>query len=52
MTLYMIFGGPPEHQYGAPSSSPMPAAMAAGGELPGGDTNGRSKPPKMTRKTC
>ncbi|KAL5986447.1 hypothetical protein ACLOJK_014780 [Asimina triloba] len=31
----MIFGAPPEHQYSAPSSSPKPAAMAAGGELPG-----------------
>ncbi|KAL6006380.1 hypothetical protein ACLOJK_037331 [Asimina triloba] len=48
----MIFGAPPEHQYSAPSSSPLPVAMAAGGELPGGDTDGRSKPPKMTRMTC
>ncbi|KAL5979070.1 hypothetical protein ACLOJK_018967, partial [Asimina triloba] len=37
--------------FGAPSSSPWPAAMAAGGELPGGDADGRSKPPKMTATT-
>ncbi|KAL6002233.1 hypothetical protein ACLOJK_037682 [Asimina triloba] len=30
---YMIFDAPLEHQYGAPSPSPRPAAMAAGGEL-------------------
>ncbi|KAL5985697.1 hypothetical protein ACLOJK_027684 [Asimina triloba] len=29
----VFFGAPPEHQYGAPSSSPKPAAMAAGDEL-------------------
>ncbi|KAL6002439.1 hypothetical protein ACLOJK_034371 [Asimina triloba] len=45
---YMIFGASPEHQYGAPSSSPKPAAMAAGDELPGGDADDRSKPLKMT----
>ncbi|KAL6006519.1 hypothetical protein ACLOJK_037475 [Asimina triloba] len=37
--------------FGAPSSSPWPAAMATGGELPGGDAEGRSKPPKMTATT-
>ncbi|KAL6009391.1 hypothetical protein ACLOJK_022620 [Asimina triloba] len=51
MLPYMIFDAPPEHQYGAPSSSPKPAAMAASGELPGGDADGRSKPPKMTATT-
>ncbi|KAL5978950.1 hypothetical protein ACLOJK_018845, partial [Asimina triloba] len=44
-------GVPPEHPYGAPSPSPRPAAMAAGGELPSGDADGRSKPPKMTATT-
>ncbi|KAL5987218.1 hypothetical protein ACLOJK_041215 [Asimina triloba] len=33
MISYMIFDAPPEHQYGAPSPSPRPAAMAAAGEL-------------------
>ncbi|KAL5987376.1 hypothetical protein ACLOJK_038541 [Asimina triloba] len=33
---------------GAPSPSPRPAAMAAGGELSDGGADGRSKPPKRT----
>ncbi|KAL6000138.1 hypothetical protein ACLOJK_034816 [Asimina triloba] len=50
----MIFGAPPEHQYGAPSPSPRPAAIAADGELrraPARCADARFNPPKMTRTT-